>query len=531
MAAPPASPPASPIELGLEPGMVVDEVLAALSQAYRVERHPPVDLDNTFLDTFDARLRSARLTLVLSRTRGDRKAQLVLTSAEGSVIRAAAPAGRAARLFVADLPSGPIRERVGEAIEMRALVAQAKVKSRQGAATVQDRQGKTVVRLLFEQAAVSSGPGAAVALTGRLRASPVLGYDRCFADVMAILGSLPGLRPVKRPLRDEAISVAGGRPSGVSAKIAVGLKSSMRADEATIALCRRLAEVVEDNMAGTVDDVDSEFLHDLRVAIRRSRSVLREMRGVLPPAEADQARIDLRWVQEVTGPTRDLDVQLLEWPTMVAGLADQATDDLRPLQDLLARHRRRAFAAMVGQLRGPPFADAWRAWRDLLARPVSPAEDPARPNAHRPIAEVAGARIVAVYRRMVKMGAVITEHSPPEALHDLRKRGKECRYLLELYGSLWPQGTVSPMVTALKGLQDVLGRFQDDEVQATYLRSLGPELMATTGNTDTLLALGLVIDGLTRDQAAAREAFSGRFAAFADQRNRELVATTFRAPT
>jgi len=525
-----AEPPASPIELALDPAITPDDVLAALSKSFRVDRQPWADVETTYLDTFDARLRSARLTLTWSRARRGRPAEFVLVGADGVLSRAEAPTARPTRLFVADLPPGPVRDRVSGAIEMRALVPQATVTSRQVAATVQDREAKTVVRLLFEQPAVTRRQHDPVALTARLRASPVLGYRQAFAGVTAALGSLPGLRPPKRPLRDEAISAAGGRPGGVSAKIAVGLQAAMRADEATVALCRRLAEVVEDNMAGTMADTDSEFLHDLRVAIRRSRSVLREMRGVLPPAGADRARIDLRWIQEITGPTRDLDVQLLEWPNTVAGLPDQAAADLRPLHELLARRRRQAFGAMVDQLKGCQFAEAWRAWRDLLAEPTAAPEDPARPNAHRPIADVAGARIIAVYRRMVKMGEVIGEQSAPEALHDLRKRGKECRYLLELYGSLWPQGTVSPMVTALKGLQDVLGRFQDDEVQATYLRSLGPELMATTGNTDTLLALGLVIDGLSRDQAAARDAFAGRFATFADGRNRALVTSTFRSP-
>jgi CHAD domain-containing protein len=525
-----AEPIAAPIDLALDPGVTPDHVLAALGERHRIERQPPSDLEKTYLDTFDARLRSARLTLTWSRTGRERQARLVLMNADGVVARADAPAPRATRLFVADLPPGPIRDQVAGAIEMRALLPQATVKSRQVAASAQDREGKTVVRLLFEQPTVANRRHEPVALTARLRASPVLGYGRSFAGVTAALAALAGLRPVKRSLRDEAVAAAGGRPAGVSAKIAVGLRSTMRADEATVALCQRLAEVVEDNMAGTVADVDTEFLHDLRVAIRRSRSVLREMRGVLPPAGSDQARIDLRWIQEITGPTRDLDVQLLEWPATVAGLQDQAAADLRPLHDLLGRHRRQAFADLVDQLHGPRFAEAWRAWRDLLTQPLATAVDPARPNGHRPIAEVAGTRIAAVYRRMVKMGQLIVEDSPAEALHDLRKRGKECRYLLELYGSLWPQGTVSPMVTALKGLQDVLGRFQDDEVQAAYLRSLGPELMATTANTDTLIALGLVIDGLARDQAAARNAFAGRFAAFADGRNRELVDTTFRVP-
>ena len=64
------------------------------------------------------------------------------------------------------------------------------------------------------------------------------------------------------------------------------------------------------------------------------------------------------------------------------------------------------------------------------------------------------------------MGAAIDDASPPEALHDLRKKGKELRYLLEFFAGLYPAEVVKPMVKTLKALQDTLGRFQDREVQA-----------------------------------------------------------------
>ena len=62
------------------------------------------------------------------------------------------------------------------------------------------------------------------------------------------------------------------------------------------------------------------------------------------------------------------------------------------------------------------------------------------------------------------MGRRIGDDSPAEALHDLRKKGKELRYLLEFFASLYAADVVKPMVSTLKGLQDVLGRFQDREV-------------------------------------------------------------------
>jgi len=156
---------------------------------------------------------------------------------------------------------------------------------------------------------------------------------------------------------------------------------------------------------------------------------------------------------------------------------------------------------------------------------TTPEDD--RPDAARPIADVAGERIAKVYRRMVKMGSAIDDGSPAEALHDLRKKGKELRYLLEFFASLYPSEVVKPMVATLKGLQDVLGRFQDREVQADLLRSLGDEVASLEGGAAALMAMGVLVQRLVAEQDAARSEFSESFAGFAAKAQRKLVDATF----
>jgi CHAD domain-containing protein len=140
---------------------------------------------------------------------------------------------------------------------------------------------------------------------------------------------------------------------------------------------------------------------------------------------------------------------------------------------------------------------------------------------------VAGARIRAVYRAMVRDGGRIGEDSPPEALHDLRKRGKELRYLLELFGAPFPRKVVKPMVSTLKELQDVLGRFQDRAVQAGTLRGLADDLAAEPGGPTALLALGPALDAVLADQRAARQRFAAAFAPFAAAGQRRAVRAAF----
>jgi CHAD domain-containing protein len=165
-------------------------------------------------------------------------------------------------------------------------------------------------------------------------------------------------------------------------------------------------------------------------------------------------------------------------------------------------------------------------WSQFVERfPAAPGAD--RPLGTRPIVAVAGGRIRAVYRRMLKMGDTIDEASPPESLHDLRKKGKELRYLLELFASLYTPEVIKPAVRRLKALQDTLGRFQDREVQAGLLRSLREEVAALDDGAAALMAMGLLVDRLEREQAGARAEFGERFAAFAAKRQRALFEETF----
>jgi CHAD domain-containing protein len=259
--------------------------------------------------------------------------------------------------------------------------------------------------------------------------------------------------------------------------------------------------------------------------VRRSRSVLRELKRAFPPEPLAVERDALRWIQAVTGPTRDLDVQLLDWDHLVAGIPVERHAALAPVRALLVRHRAGAFRALRRELRGPAYRQPWDGYRAFLAGDLGP--DDERPDANRPILDVAGRRIRKVYRRMVAMGAAIDDASPAGDLHELRKRGKELRYLLELFGGLWPGDVVKPMVRSLKGLQDVLGVHQDREVQATYLRDLAGELAGTTGGPAALLALGVLVERLDAEQRDARGAFAERFAAFAADDQQAVVAKVF----
>jgi CHAD domain-containing protein len=325
---------------------------------------------------------------------------------------------------------------------------------------------------------------------------------------------------------DDAVRAAGGTPGGVSSKLDVRIYPGDRAHRAVAAVLEDLRATIEANLPGTLADVDTEFLHDLRVAVRRTRSIQRQLADVFPAEPLAHFRGEFRWLQQVTGATRDLDVNLLDFDELRATLPPAQRPDLAPLHEVLATRRRdeqRRMARALRSARATALLVAWAVLLEDLSR-----QELGGPCSALPIAQVAGARIARVHRRMVRAGCAIDDATPAEALHDLRKTGKELRYLLELFAAAYPPEVITQMVRTLKALQDALGRFQDRQVQADRLRALRDDVGACEGGSAALMAMGLLVERLAGEQAAARSEFADRFAAFADPRQRRLVAETFR---
>jgi CHAD domain-containing protein len=506
------------LEFDLPEGLDDAALLARVGERLQVEPGRVRTADRELLDTFDGRLRAAGLTVERPARRGA-SAELTLRE-PGRPVRRARVTG-AGNLSAAALAPGAFKDRVAGVLEARALLPVARVRSRVRSFAVLNADAKTVVRLAVERVAAPPGVGA------RVRIEPLRGYDREFERTVRRLRESVGLVPAETPLFDAAVRAAGGRPEGVSSKVGVELRPGMRADAAAGLVLARLVDIVDSNVRGTVDDVDPEFLHDLRVSVRRARSVMRELAGVHAPAPRAHLRAELRWAQNLTGPVRDLDVQLLEWDELTNLVQTGAATQLAPLRRLIERRRAHELAQLRRGLRSRRFQALLAEWRALAAAPATGEETPEAARAPLAIEVVAADRIRSVYLRMVRDGRAIDADSPDTALHDLRKRGKELRYLLEFFGGLFPRDVVKPMVGALKDLQDVLGRFQDRSVQTDSLRASADALAAEPGGPDALLAAGLLISALQADQRHARADFAERFAAFAAPRQRALVRATF----
>ena len=468
---------------------------------YDVGRAAPAR--RTVLDTFDGRLHAAGLRLEVCD--GERR-DLVL--ADGGPVVARLAIDTAPR-FAGDLPSGPFRARLAPLVEVRALLPKLRVTSRRTVAVRRGSADKLRAALVLHQDV--SVEGSTVNAAGCVaEVDEMLGYPDAARRARRLLISF-GLEPHRGDMLELLADGAGVDLRGHRASPTVALDRNEPAFEGFRKVLTNLADAVDANWAGTVDDVDTEFLHELRVAVRRTRSVLSQSRAVLPDDVRARYREGFAWLGTATSPVRDLDVYLIEWQGYVEPLGPEAAVALGPLREHIAGLRRDAHVGLVRVLRSTRYQELMGGWRAWLGGPArgSPGDATAA------VGRVAGRRIATAQARLLARGRSIEAETPAEELHELRKDAKRLRYSLECFGGVLVPGARKAFVHRLKALQDNLGEHQDTEVHAFQLRTFSRELFeAQSVPVETFVAMGQLADRFDRRRQVARDEFTRRFAAY-----------------
>ena len=486
-------------------GMPADHVAAALAGAgFEVGPFRPVR--RTLLDTFDGRLHAAGIRLEV-REAGSAMTMVVRDRisppAEAQVAGVPSTAG--------DLPTGPLRSRLAPLLELRALLPTVGLDSSEAMASRRNDAQKVVATVVVhDRPALASGD--APFLPTAVEVVPYLGYARAARQAEDLLRSV-GLDQRDGDLLALAASQAGIDLRGFSGSPTVALDAAEPALGGFRRVLANLADTIDANWQGTVDDVDAEFLHDFRIAVRRTRAVLAHGKGVLPVDGRDHFRGQFRWLGDITSPPRDLDVYLIEWPGYVQSLGADGAVALDPVAAHIRRRCRAAHATLSRQLRSGRYQGLTMAWRAWLGAPVDQAQQAKRSTD--PLGQAVARRLLEAQDRLLARGRAIDASTAAEELHELRKDAKRLRYLLECFGGLLPAAVRKPFVQRLKALQDNLGEHQDTEVHSAYLTALSLELQGRPEVTaQTLLAMGRLIELFERRRQAAREDFAERFAAY-----------------
>ncbi len=470
--------------------------------------------DQAFLDTFDWRLFNRNLVLLKDQNRyhlyrlQDRE-----TVASLSLPRGTEP------VFSTDFPEGPLKEILQAHLSVRALLPLARARTRRQTMRVRNRNEKTVLIATIEQArladAVRDGQPINTIVLRSIR-----GYEKHSRRLSRSLRDA-GAEPQTEDLFHAAVRASGRTPGGYTSKLNVVLEPNLTGAEAARQILEHLFRTIRCNEAGIKDDIDTEFLHDFRVGIRRTRSALSQIRFVFPDGRVARFRKDFSYLGRLTNRLRDLDVALLKQDAYRSLLPGYLRPRLDPLFESLRAERKgehRRLAAALGCDRYLKIAADWEAFLKCPVAAASP------DNAEAPAIGLARRFIGKRYARVIESGTAINPSTPDAELHRLRIECKKLRYLLEFFVSLFPAGEIRLIVEHLKSLQDNLGDFNDLSVQQADLKEYLHALSAERTHPETFAAIGGLIGCLYREQQSVRAAFSKTFMEF----NRSEVADTFR---
>jgi len=267
------------------------------------------------------------------------------------------------------------------------------------------------------------------------------------------------------------------------------------------------------------DPLDTEALHDFRVALRRLRSCTRAYRTELGGSVSKPMRARLRKLTLATNASRDTEVHL-SW--------------LRSQAEQLGPEHTEGLAWLIGRLEGRKYetvdtatADVGRRFMKVAARlrprlgvlciEVRRGRGRERPSFRQVIGKL-------ICRHAAELGenlkAVGTEENMEEA-HQARVAAKRLRYLLEPL--VRRTAGVKALTARLKGLQDLLGHLHDMHVMSEEIASSLTALSRTPAKRPSGAESGLrALERLAKEQGTA--AFASLEAHWGEQRGSRFVA-------
>jgi CHAD domain-containing protein len=241
------------------------------------------------------------------------------------------------------------------------------------------------------------------------------------------------------------------------------------------------------NEEGVLYGEDPEFVHQLRVALRRMRSALSVFAELVPKEKTLSLREELRWLTKELDGARNWDVLALETMSPICA-AFPDSEGLAQLSSRISEVRQQRDAQARGAVASSRYSKflldlgAWLCtapWRDATGTEAR-APEPC-------IADFAANVLQKRHKQLKKRGKSIASLSSPER-HRVRIAAKKLRYAAEFFSSLYSRKRAREYIAALSALQDVLGALNDTATTLTLLQ----ELQVAEHDTSQQQAVGIV---------------------------------------
>ncbi len=480
----------------LPKGKQLDEITSSLKGSFSWER--PQSSHQEIYDTFIGSLAAQDLQLALV----DKTAVLYRTDTgeelmSGSLRLPPDPSV----LPPARLP-GEIQGRIPPEIGDRVLLHIGSISYTVRSGTYSNRDGKIVCRLALCEAEGSTA----------ISIEPLRGYRKSEGKIVEA-GSLI-----------ETVSEAAWRMAAMEQLIscqavpAFTVHAEVSINDAFTHICTTLIRFIRGNEFGVIGEFDTEFLHDYRVSIRKTRVAFDQFRPIIKRGKFKRFSRFFKLLGTETTPVRDLDVFLGNLGTHELFSGFEETE-LKPFITYLKRARRSDQKHLVSRLESIDYQAECDAWEQLLTEET---KNLCRAKGDKPFLPFARKRLKALYEQILEDGNAITHATREERIHTLRKDCKKLRYMLMFTSSLFDPEPMEKLLITMKSLQDLLGNFNDLCVHIAYMEQFSQYLASHGAQQEQVGHAVRVIDSLQTEKTRFFPEFEqtfGRFSSKKQQKN------------
>lgn len=480
---------------------ITDKFMSQAKQAHTLVR--------THLDTLDWRLHKNGYRLAYEHPREEPPLQLRKLSNDEIVSQA----------DCTTLPSTPrqigagkLRTLITPILQERALAFQIQQKVTQHTINIHNKSGKTIAVIQLETIR-HLAPMAQRSLIKCLHYNAIKGYEKENQGIKKFLDKHPALSIADTSELTNLIEHFNIDTNAFNGKPRFTLAPDARTDGSAKNILSSFAQNMELNTPGVIEDIDPECVHDFRIAVRRTRTLLGQVTNIFPAKRLQSAKTYFARLGAITTPLRDLDVMLMNFDDYRSLLPINMQQDLDSAYQYMDQQRAVAYKAVKQHLQSKRHQNYMDSWKVFLESDVP--ENTTLNNAKRPAKEIADRRIWKAYTKLIKQGSAINDDSPPDDLHTLRKSSKKLRYLLEFFQSLYPKKKIKATIRTLKTLQDLLGEYQDLHVHIDFFDDLYNAMQRDQLlGAKTAAALIQVNKALDVEQLECRKQFEARFKQF-----------------
>jgi CHAD domain-containing protein len=416
-----------------------------------------------YYDTFDRRIRDRSWELIQI------KDEIILRDmrtyqTHGRTILEVVPA------FACDFPPGILKEKLQEIIDVRALLLIAEALYSQYQTWFRNEKHKAILQFVREKFDIKQRKETCTIGT----VIGIKGYGQSFEQLNKWMKGKK-YKSITYP----AYALIAEQKESYSSKIRFHFNLRISSITAVKKIFNVLTAKMEVNEAGIINDIDTEFLHDFRVSVRRIRSAINQFKLILEPEMVQWAKTAFSKLGSRTNQLRDLDVYLLKEMYYKSLLPMEYQSLIEPFFNNLKSQRKHVFRMVVEYLKSSEYQaikTRWKAYMQSLdnSQKATTLYIDADRWIHKRL------------QRVVKFCKQLDKRSSDNKLHRLRIACKKLRYLLEFFSSLYPKKQVKSLINELKGLQDHLGLFNDYGVQKEKLRAFNEQ---SSGETQRVVRL------------------------------------------